>query len=319
MAMNHPAESTDRNVVLLVGGVGGAKLAYGLAQILPSERLTIIVNTGDDFWHYGLRICPDLDTIVYTLAGIVNPVTGWGIADDTTVTLNALAHLGETPWFRLGDQDLATHLLRTQLWQEGYSLTQITHRITQALGVKWIVLPMTDSPVATIVDTAEYGELNFQVYFVKHRWQPRLKSLHIEGIENAIVSAEAQQAVEQADLIIIGPSNPWLSIDPILSVPGMRSMIAAQNVPRVAVTPIVGGEAVKGPAAKIMRELGYPVAAETVARHYGEVINGFIVDQQDGATNLPLLRTIVLDTWMDNNEKRISLARNLLNWTKDWK
>jgi LPPG:FO 2-phospho-L-lactate transferase len=309
----------NRNVVCLVGGVGGAKLAYGLAQVVPPERLTIIVNTGDDFWHYGLRICPDLDTIIYTLAGVVDPVNGWGLADETTTTLAALERLGASPWFRLGDKDLATHLFRTQLWQEGHTLTDITQRLRTALGVKCAILPMTNAPVATIIDSREYGELNFQVYFVKHRWQPQIKALRLDGIEKATVSAEVEQAMKQADCIVIGPSNPWLSVNPILSVPGMRRLIAAQDVPRVAVTPIIGGQAIKGPTTKIMKELGLVVSLETIADYYGDVLNGFIVDQRDLTPNIKHLRVASFDTLMDESSKRVTLAKNLLAWTRDWK
>ncbi len=308
----------SRNVVLLVGGVGGAKLAAGLARVVPPEHLTIIVNTGDDFWHYGLRICPDLDTITYTLGGLVDRVNGWGIAGDTTAALDALGRLGEKPWFRLGDQDIATHLLRTSRLQAGESLTQVTQAITAALGVRCRVLPMADEPVATRVDTVEHGELDFQDYFVRHRWQPTVRGLRLAGIEHATISADVRHAVENADLIVIGPSNPWLSIQPILSVPGLRQLIATQPVPRVAVTPIIGGQAVKGPTVKIMRELGYTVSLETVTGFYKGTINGFIVDAQDQGADFDDLRLSFFDTLMNSDEKRIALAEHLLSWTSDW-
>ncbi|MFW5772043.1 MAG: 2-phospho-L-lactate transferase [Phototrophicaceae bacterium] len=308
----------SRNVVLLVGGVGGAKLAAGLARVVPPEHLTIIVNTGDDFWHYGLRICPDLDTITYTLGGLVDRVNGWGIAGDTTATLDALGRLGEKPWFRLGDQDIATHLLRTSRLQAGESLTRVTAAITAALGVRCRVLPMADEPVATRVDTVEHGQLDFQDYFVRHRWQPTVRALRLAGIEHATISAAVRHAVENADLIVIGPSNPWLSIQPILSVPGLRQLIAAQPVPRVAVTPIIGGQAVKGPTVKIMRELGYTVSLETVTGFYKGTINGFIVDAQDQGADFDDLRFSFFDTLMNSDEKRIALAEHLLSWTSDW-
>jgi LPPG:FO 2-phospho-L-lactate transferase len=307
------------NVVLLVGGVGGAKLAYGLEKILSPEQLTVIVNTGDDFWHYGLRICPDLDTITYTLSGLVDTVNGWGLAGDTTLTLDALRRLGETPWFRLGDQDLATHILRTQWWREGCSLTEITGRLSAALGVGCTVLPMTDAPVATMIDTREHGELPFQVYFVKNRWQPVIRSIRLDGIDRARVTPEIVHAVQAADVILIGPSNPWLSINPILSVPGMRELLTARQIPRVAVTPIINGQAVKGPTAKIMGELSLPLTAETVVDYYGEVINGFVFDERDQNLRASLPYTTAMDTLMDSDEKRITLAQNLLDWIRDWK
>jgi LPPG:FO 2-phospho-L-lactate transferase len=305
----------NKQVVLLVGGVGGAKLAYGLAKILPPERLTIIVNTADDFWHYGLRICPDLDTVMYTLSGRVNKVNGWGVEGDTRVLLDMMREYGEDPWFGLGDKDIATHLLRTQAWREGQSLTQITRRLTKGLGIGCTILPMTDSPVATIVDTVEHGELGFQDYFVRHRWQPTLRGLRLEGIEAAIVSPEVEVAVKAADTILIGPSNPWLSINPIVSVPGMRELIEAQNVARVAVTPIVAGTAIKGPAAKIMGELGLQVTVKTVVEYYATLINGFVYDERDVNFHIDSIRKIAFDTIMDTDEKRFLLARRVLDWT----
>jgi len=304
----------NKQVVLLVGGVGGAKLAYGLAKIVPPERLTIIVNTADDFWHYGLRICPDLDTVMYTLANRVNTANGWGVDGDTRAMLEMMRDYGEDPWFGLGDKDIATHLLRTQAWQEGQTLTQITQRLTKGLGIACTILPMTDAPVATIVDTVEQGELGFQDYFVRHRWQPTLRGLRLDGIEAATVSPEVEAALKAADTIIIGPSNPWLSINPIVSVPGMRELIEAQNVARVAVTPIVAGTAIKGPAAKIMGELRLEVTVKTVVEYYATLINGFVYDERDEDFHIDSIRKIAFDTIMDSDEKRILLAHRVLDW-----
>lgn len=307
------------NIVLLVGGVGGAKLAYGLAHALPPEQLTIIVNTGDDFWHYGLRICPDLDTITYTLSGLVDKTNGWGVAGDTTTTLEALQRYGETPWFRLGDQDLATHMLRTHWLREGQRLTAIADRMTRALNIEPTVLPMTDAPVATMIGTVEYGELEFQEYFVKHRWQPAVTGIRLEGIEHAEISPETQKAIEAADAIIIGPSNPWLSINPILSIPGMRELLAGRDVPRLAVTPLIEGRAVKGPTVKIMKELLYTVSLESIVHYYREVINGFIYDERDSPPDSNgALRLCALDTLMLDEEKRITLAHAILSWLNEW-
>ncbi|MCS7069993.1 MAG: 2-phospho-L-lactate transferase CofD family protein, partial [Anaerolinea sp.] len=211
MALTDVHAHSFKHVVALVGGVGGAKLAHGLAQILPPPALTVIVNTGDDFWHYGLRVCPDLDTVMYTLAGWVDPINGWGVRGDTTVTLDALRRYGEQPWFRLGDQDIATHLLRTDWLRQGVSLTEITRRLTTRAGVAHTVLPMTDSIVSTMIETVEYGELEFQAYFVKHRWQPTARAIRFVGIEDARPSEPVMEALERADLIIIAPSNPYLS------------------------------------------------------------------------------------------------------------
>lgn len=306
-------------MLVLVGGVGGAKLAYGLMRILPPERLKIIVNTGDDFWLYGLRICPDLDTVMYTLAGLVNKAHGWGIAGDTRRALEAIQRYGEDAWFGLGDQDLATHMLRTEWWREGHLLTQITARLAGALKVGPQLLPMSDVPVATMIDTVEHGELPFQHYFVKYRWQPQVRHIRFDNIENALPSRAVELAVEWADVILFGPSNPWLSIDPILHVPGMRDLIAARDVPRVALTPIIAGSAVKGPAAKIMRELGYEVSPTVVAHHYAGVINGFVYDGRDDGAHMPGgLRTTTMNTLMDDDRKRSTLARNLLKWIGNW-
>jgi LPPG:FO 2-phospho-L-lactate transferase len=306
------------NVVVLVGGVGGAKLAFGLAQVLPPEQLTVIVNTGDDFWLYGLRICPDLDTILYTLAGLVDPVNGWGIANDSSFLLQALQRYGEEIWFRLCDQDMATHLLRTQWWREGVRLTEIESRLSERLGVRARILPMADAPVATMVDTVEYGELDFQTYFVRYRWQPVVKGLRLAGIESAQVTPEVEQALEQADVILIGPSNPWLSIAPILAVPGLKMRLLSRDVPCVAISPIVGGEAIKGPAAKLMRELGYEASAQAVARYYGGVINAFVYDEQDADLNMPIARTKTLNTIMTTNSDRIFLAKSVMEWVNNW-
>lgn len=306
--------SSNKNVVLLVGGVGGAKLAYGLAQVLPPENLTVIVNTGDDFRHYGLHISPDVDTIIYTLSGRVDKANGWGVAEDTTTTLEALAALGEPPWFRLGDLDLATHMLRTQMTAEGHTLTHITQTLAKAYGVACNVLPMADEPIATMVNTVEHGELGFQVYFVKHRWQPVLQSIRLAGIEQATLSTAVQTAITQADALIIGPSNPWLSINPILSVPGMRGLIASRDIPRIAVTPLIAGKAVKGPTAKLMAEMRLTISIETVMEYYGAVINGFVYDERDTALQREGVRVKALDTLMTSDEKRISLAQQILEW-----
>ncbi|MFW5709014.1 MAG: 2-phospho-L-lactate transferase [Chloroflexota bacterium] len=309
------------NVVLLVGGVGGAKLAHGLQSTLKPGQLTVIVNTGDDFWHYGLRICPDLDTITYTLAGLVNKQTGWGVVGDTFTTLDTLRNYGEKPWFNLGDRDLAIHLMRTALWRRGLPLTAITAHLTAAVGVKCAVLPMTDEPVETIVHTQEYGPLPFQEYFVKHRWQPTFSDMTLEGINDAFLTTDVRSAIEGADVILIGPSNPWLSINPILSVPGMRELLRSRDVPKVAVTPIIEGRAIKGPTAKIMKELGLEVSARTVVEYYSDVITGFIYDERDTMLfhdHTDSIRFIALDTLMDTEAKRMTFAHAVLSWISDW-
>lgn len=304
-------------VLLLVGGVGGAKLAHGLAQILPSGALTAVVNTGDDFWHYGLRVCPDMDTVMYTLGGVVDPVNGWGVRDDTAHMLDALRRFGEQPWFRLGDQDLATHLLRTEALRRGEPLTDIMRRLCSALGIQQTILPMTDNEVATIIDTEEYGELAFQEYFVRHRWLPRVRGIRFAGVETAYVTDAIVDAFNAADVILIAPSNPWLSVAPIFSVPGMRELLLSRHVPSVALTPIIGGAAVKGPTAKIMRELGLEVTPLAVAQFYNGLIDGFIHDSDDPPLSLSGVRTVGMDALMRSEADRARLAGEILRWIEE--
>jgi LPPG:FO 2-phospho-L-lactate transferase len=306
-------------LVVLVGGVGGAKLAHGLMQVFPAERLTIIVNTGDDFWLYGLRICPDFDTVMYTLAGLVNPVNGWGVAGDTVVTLDALRRFGEEPWFRLGDQDLATHLLRTEGLRGGERWTSIAARLTKSLGIPSALLPMTDDESQTMIDTVRDGRLAFQEYFVRHKWQPVVRSIDLSAAKSARITPEVSNAIREADAILIAPSNPWLSIAPILAMPGMRDLLFSRPVPRVAISPIVGGKAIKGPAAKIMMEMGFEVSARSVAKHYGEIINGFIYDEID-VNNPPAgLHSLATDTMMRTESDRARLANEILSWIESWR
>jgi LPPG:FO 2-phospho-L-lactate transferase len=304
----------DKRIVVFVGGVGGAKLALGLQQVVAAERLTIIVNTGDDFWHYGLRVSPDIDTVLYTLSGRVDTVNGWGLAGDSTMMLETLRSLGEAAWFTLRDKDLATHLLRTKMLREGQSLTAVVKHLARVQGVQPTVLPMTDSEVPTLVDTAEYGTIEFQEYFVRYRWQPTVKALHFKNVENAIVSAEVSNVIQAADIILFAPSNPWLSIAPILAVPGMRAAILARTVPRVAVTPIIAGQAVKGPTAKLMAELGYEVSAAAVAAYYGDLLTGFVYDERDKDFKSYGLNNISLNTMMITDEDKARLARAMLVW-----
>ncbi len=330
MALNHIDEinhaelietSFTGQVAVLVGGVGGAKLAHGLMQIMPSERLTVIVNTGDDFWHYGLRVCPDLDTVMYTLAGIVDKNNGWGVGGDTTSMLDALRRYGEQPWFRLGDQDIATHLLRTLALRDGERLTAITARLSKSLGILPTLLPMTDEPVATMIETVEQGELDFQEYFVRYRWQPTVRALRYAGAADAHVTPEVESALRGADAILFAPSNPWLSVMPILSVGGMRDLLAACAAPKLALTPIVAGSALKGPAAKIAAELGFEVSPRGAARVYQGVIDGFVYDSRDSEidfTDLAPLRTAVYDTIMQDEPARARLAGQMLDWVQAW-
>jgi LPPG:FO 2-phospho-L-lactate transferase len=305
-------------VVTLVGGVGGVKLAHGLAKVFPAKQLTAIVNTGDDFWHMGLKICPDMDTVMYTLAGVVDPVNGWGVAGDTTAMLDMLRQYNGETWFRLGDRDLATHLTRTAALRGGARLSEVTRRLASALGVKQTILPMTDVDMPTMVDTVEHGEIAFQDYFVRHRWQPQVRGLRYANAASATISDEVADAIIRADAIIIAPSNPWLSIAPILSVPGMRDLLKRSRARRIAVTPIIGGQAVKGPTAKLMAELGYDVTPQTVTDFYGDLLDGFVYDSSDGVQKFAMAgrwaRVTAMNTLMRTEADRAVLARAILTW-----
>lgn len=298
------------NVVLLAGGVGGAKLADGLAQILPSERLTIVVNTGDDFQHLGLKICPDLDTVMYMLAGVNNSETGWGRADESWRTIREAGRLGGPDWFSLGDLDLATHLVRSHMLEEGSTLTAATRQLCRRFDIPVSVLPMSDQPAPTTIES-EDGIRPFQEWFVKERWQPAAKKIHFP--EDIKASPAVMAALQNADLVLIAPSNPFVSIDPILNVYPIKSMIMDLPMAVVAVSPIIGGQAVKGPAAKMMAEMGMPVTAAAVAGYYDDLIDGFVYDQEDAGTLAGLdVDQLAVDSWMRDQADRIRLARDVL-------
>ncbi|MBI3762689.1 MAG: 2-phospho-L-lactate transferase [Chloroflexi bacterium] len=305
------------SMVALAGGVGGAKLAHGLAQILEPEQLTVVVNTADDFQHLGLAISPDLDTVMYTLAGIANPETGWGIRGDTFEFLGALGRLGGEAWFRLGDRDLATHVERSRRLWAGESLTQITRELSRSLGVGPTILPMTDEWVRTIVETDE-GDLEFQDYFVRRHCEPRVTGFHFKGLDDANPTREVMNVLEAADAIIICPSNPFVSVDPILNLAGVRDGVGRGGRPVVAVSPIVGGQAIKGPAAKMLAELDYSVSALAVAEHYRGLITGFVLDNVDAALAPEIesgdLRVLVTDTVMKSDADRARLAREVVDF-----
>jgi LPPG:FO 2-phospho-L-lactate transferase len=268
-------------ILALAGGVGGAKLADGLAQLL-GERLSILVNTGDDFEHLGLTICPDLDTVMYTLAGIAEPSTGWGVASESWAFLDQVARLGGPSWFRLGDRDIATHVLRSERLRRGESLTSITGDLARRLGIAPRLLPMSDSPIRTVVETPQ-GPLPFQEYFVRLHCAVPVTGFTFAGSEDAAPSSELEAAIADPRLsaIILCPSNPFVSIAPILAVPGMRQLLRGRRVPIVAVSPIIGAAAVKGPAAKMMRELGMEPSALAVAELYRGFIDGLLLDEAD--------------------------------------
>lgn len=298
-------------IVALAGGVGGAKLAHGLAQILEPGELTTIVNTGDDFEHLGFYICPDLDTVCYTLAGLANPETGWGRSDETWNVMENLEKLGGPSWFRLGDQDMATHLERTRRLRVGEPLSQITKAFCEAWGVKHAVLPMSDSPVRTMVN-ADDGELAFQEYFVHRRCEPRVKGFRFDGVEGAEPAPGVKEALDLADTVIICPSNPWVSIDPILKV------IKKIKKPVVAISPIIGGNAVKGPAAKMYAEMGIEPSALAVASHYRNTASGFVLDHTDKELDDKIkklkMKTLVTNTLMKTVEDRARLAKDVLHF-----
>ena len=270
-------------ILALAGGVGGAKLAAGLQAALdtPGDLLTV-VNTGDDFEHLGLTICPDLDTVTYTLSGRANPETGWGLAGETWNFLDALGALGGENWFRLGDRDLATHVERSRRLRAGETLSRITSELSRRLGVPSRIAPMSDDPVRTVVTTAG-GDLPFQEYFVRRGCEPVVRRLRFEGARSARMSPAFDSAIADPALeaVIVCPSNPYLSVDPILAVPGVRAALAGCAAPVVAVSPIVGGRAIKGPAAKIMGELGIEVSAAAVAARYRDLLDGFVLDETD--------------------------------------
>lgn len=307
-------------VLALTGGVGGAKLCLGLQRLLPPGALRLIVNTGDDFEHLGLAISPDVDTTAYTLAGLANPDLGWGRRHETWSFMDALGRLGGPVWFKLGDGDLAMHIERTRRLGRGESLTEVTSDFARRLGVPSALLPMSDDPVRTRVATGE-GELAFQEYFVRERCAPAVEALRFEGAQSARLSRAAESALHDPSLeaVIIAPSNPYLSIDPMLSVPGMRAALRAVGAPVVAVTPIIADAAVKGPTAKIMRELGLAPNALTILEHYRGLIDGFVLDARDAALAADIQIPVRLcDTLMRSLQDRervaaaaLALAREL--------
>ena len=303
--------------------MGGAKLALGLSHLLSPEALTVVVNTGDDFEHLGLHIAPDLDTLMYTLAGLSNPDTGWGRIGESWQCLDALAQLGGESWFRLGDRDLAVHLQRTLRLRAGASLSTVTAELHGALGIKHRALPMSDNPVRTRVHS-EIGTLAFQHYFVRERCVPRVSGFSFEGAAAARPAPGVLAALGAADLrgVIICPSNPFLSIDPILAVPGLCDALRQCAAPVIAVSPIVAGLAIKGPTAKIMQELALPQTAAAVAAHYAELIDGFIIDASDRDLAAEIatqsLRVMTAPSVMVTLDDRINLAHTALEFLRSF-
>ena len=304
-------------IVALAGGVGGAKMAQGLQAALSPGDLTVVVNTADDFELYGLHISPDLDTVTYTLAGIADPVNGWGVAGDTRNTLEAIARYGQEPWFLLGDQDFATHILRTARLRTGMPLSVVTTQLSDALGIQTRIVPMTDDRVATLVETPA-GTLEFQDYFVGRRQSDDVLGVAFAGIEQATAHPVALAAIREADGVVIAPSNPIVSVAPILATPGLRETLADAQKPIVAVSPIVGGYALKGPAAQMLATLGHEVSALGVAQLYADVIDGFVIDEVDRELGpvIELLgpRVLVTATVMGDEADRRRLAGEVLDF-----
>lgn len=308
--------TTGKSVLALAGGVGGAKLASGLAELL-STNLAVLVNTGDDFQHLGFDIAPDLDTVMYTLAGVSNPESGWGVTNETWSFMDQIEKLGGPTWFRLGDRDLATHTIRSERLRHGDKLTEITKDFCDALSIKSKVLPMTDEKVSTIIRSND-RHLTFQEYFVKLNFSAPVSSIDFIGIENARYNPAIDQLLSKRELlaIILCPSNPYLSIDPILKLPGLRRWLKASGAPIIAVSPIVGGKAIKGPAAKIMSELGIDASVTSVARHYQGLIDGIVIDflDRDFADMITRLgiQVHIAPTVMKSLSDRVDLARRCL-------
>ena len=305
-------------VVALSGGVGGAKLALGLSRVLPPDELLVVANTGDDFEHLGLSISPDIDTLTYVLAGLDNPVTGWGRRDETWSFMETIGALGGADWFRLGDRDLALHVERTRRLKAGETLSQITADICRRLGISTRVLPMTDDRVRTRVRSDD-GWIDFQDYFVRQQCRPIVRELAFDGAGKARAQPDiiATLLGGKVRAVVICPSNPFISIEPILAVPGMRANLAACGAPVVAVSPIVGGRAVKGPTAKMMHELGLPVSAASAAGRYGDLLAGYVVDSADAEGVRARLH--VAPTLMTTLEDREQLARTVLGFADSLK
>ena len=307
-------------VLALAGGVGGAKLASGFQSALPRGDLSVVVNTADDFELWGMRICPDLDTVMYTLAGLANLETGWGVASDSFSALDMIFAYGEDTWFKLGDKDLATHVIRTQRLRAGMRLTEVTTGLAAALGVRSTLLPMCDEPVSTVLKTPE-GLLDFQEYFVRRGQKDEVLGVELRGIENARVPEEVSGAISEAEAIIFCPSNPIVSIGPILAVPGMRELLAGSPAPKVAISPIIGGRALKGPADKMLRSLGREVSSAGIARTYEGTVNGMVIDHIDVKEKARIsalnMRVLVTEAVMRDEADRERLAREVLRFCSE--
>jgi LPPG:FO 2-phospho-L-lactate transferase len=306
----------------ITGGIGGAKLALGLSKLLADDEIAFIVNTGDDFIHLKLNISPDIDTLVYTLAGVNNPETGWGRADETWNFMQTLRQLDSEQWFQLGDKDLALNSERTRRLAAGESLTEVTATLAASLGVRHQILPMSDDPVATRVMTDD-GELDFQHYFVREKCEPRVRGLRFEGADRASINPALATWLDDGAVngVIICPSNPYLSVDPALAIPGFRQKLVDCPAPVIAVSPVVGGAAIKGPTVKIMQELGEPQTATRVAEYYRDFLTGFVIDHADTAEREVIeslgMKVLVTNTVMKSLDDRVQLARDCLAFIEE--
>lgn len=315
--IEQPANTAPRplKITALAGGIGAAKFLLGLTRVMPAEDLHIIANTGDDIELFGLRISPDIDTVTYTLAGVINQAFGWGLAGDTFESLKWLARYGEPVWFNLGDRDLATHIYRTNALRQGKSLTEVTRQIAASLGVSAKIIPMTDSYTPTRVLTDE-GELHFQEYFVGRRCEPRVAGIRFADIEAAKPAEGVIESILQADAVIVCPSNPFISIGPILAVPGIRQALQQTEAKVLAITPIIAGQALKGPAADMLRDLGHEVSARGVAAIYQDFVKLFVLDEADASLQQAIedsgMRVALLNTVMQTLEDKERLARQVL-------
>ena len=307
-------------ILALAGGVGGAKLVLGLARVLPPDRLVACVNTGDDEYFHGLHVSPDLDTVMYTLAGLSNPQSGWGIDGDSFSALGMLAQYGADTWFNLGDRDLATHIRRTELLGQGADLSEVTAELCRGLGVTHQVIPMSNDPVRTVLST-DGGELPMQRYFVQCRAEPRVSGINYEGAATARPSPGLEAALDEVALVVLCPSNPFLSLGPILAIPGVRKRLESVQALKIAVSPIVGGAAVLGPAAKIMAELGHEVSAAGVARQYQGICDVLMIDHQDAHLGPDIsalgIKPVVASTIMDTEADKVALSKHVLTLMAD--
>ena len=316
-----PTAPTPPSVVTLAGGVGAAKLLTGLIRVHPPGDQLAVVNTADDTVLHGLHVSPDLDTVVYTLAGAVNPDTGWGLSGETWQAMDALDRYGGITWFRLGDRDLATHLYRTHRMDQGADLAAVTKEISTAWGLELAVSPVTNDRIETRVTTVDEGEIGFQDYFVRRRHDVAVTAVRVAGSETAQPAPGLIEILATARRIIIAPSNPIVSIGPVLGVPGVREAVAARRDAVVAVSPIVGGAALKGPADRLMRELGHECSVVGVARLYRDVASTLVIDEADAhladEVEAAGVACVVAPTVMDGIESAVELARTVLNCTGD--